>query len=149
MSAEPSDTATRVLLIDDSATVRLGVHALLAAQPGLRVVGECADGAEAVAAARTHRPDVALMDISMPGTDGITATGLVRSAVPECRVLILTMSTSAEDVARAHAAGASGFLSKATPSQDLIEAVRTVARGGSVWSSYARSVLGDTLDAAG
>jgi len=149
MNAEGPDTATRVLLIDDSATLRLGVHALLASTPDLHVVGECADGGEALDAARRHRPDVALMDITMPGTDGITATGLVRSAVPECRVLILTMSSSARDVERAHAAGASGFLSKATPSTELVEAVRTVAGGGSVWSAYARAVLGAALDRTG
>jgi two-component system, NarL family, response regulator DesR len=149
MDAGPPDSATRVLLIDDSATLRLGVHALLAATQDLHVVGECADGGEAVDAARAHRPHVALMDISMPGTDGITATGLVRAAVPACRVLILTMSNSARDVERAHAAGASGYLSKSTPSTELIEAVRTVAQGGSAWSAYARSVLGDALHRTG
>jgi two-component system, NarL family, response regulator DesR len=149
MNAGRPDTATRVLLIDDSATLRLGVHALLSSTPDLQVVGECADGGEAVEAARAHRPDVALMDISMPGTDGITATGLVLEAVPDCRVVILTMSNSARDVERAHAAGAAGYLSKATPSSELVQAVRTVANGGSAWSAYARSILGDALDRTG
>ncbi len=149
MNAGRTDTAKRVLLIDDSATLRLGVHTLLSTTSDLQVVAECADGGEAAEAARAHRPDVALMDISMPGTDGIVATGLVLEAVPDCRVLIFTMSDSAHDVERAYAAGAAGYLSKATPSTELVQAVRTVASGGSAWSAYARSILGDAFDRTG
>ena len=108
--------------------VRAGFSALLSAQPGLHVVGEAADGRAAVLAAREHRPDVVLMDIRMPGLDGIAATEQI-VAETEARVLVLTTFNLDEYVLQALRAGASGFLLKDAHADELTQAVLTVARG--------------------
>jgi DNA-binding NarL/FixJ family response regulator len=119
----------RVLLADDQALVRDGFRMILAAQDDMEVVGEASDGDEAVAATRELEPDVVLMDIRMPGTDGLEATRLLLGDATETRVLILTTFDHDEYVYEAFRAGASGFLLKDVPRSQLITAVRTVAAG--------------------
>jgi len=120
----------RVLLADDQALVRGGFASILAGQPDMEVVGEAADGAEAVELARTQRPDVVVMDIRMPRLDGIAATRLLleRHASP-ARVLMLTTFSQEAYVYDALRAGASGFLLKSAPPRELAGAIRTVAGG--------------------
>jgi len=120
----------RVLLADDQALVRGGFASILAGQPDMEVVGEAADGAEAVELARTNRPDVVVMDIRMPRLDGIAATRLLleRYASP-ARVLMLTTFNQEAYVYDALRAGASGFLLKSAPPRELAGAIRTVAGG--------------------
>jgi len=118
----------RVAIADDHALVRAGFRALIEAEPGLEVVGEAADGAEAIELARTAEPDVVLMDIRMPGTDGVAATGQITS-YGAARVLILTTFDLDEYVYAALRAGASGFLLKDTPPAELLAAIRIVAAG--------------------
>jgi DNA-binding NarL/FixJ family response regulator len=121
----------RVLIVDDQTIVRAGFAALLAAQPDIDVVGECGDGREAVHLAEVHRPDVVLMDIRMPGMDGIDATRRIvgEPANSATRVLVLTTFDVDEYVYEALSAGASGFLLKDATADDLVSAVRVVARG--------------------
>ena len=119
----------KVLIADDQAMVRQGFGALLAAQPDLLVVGDAADGAQAVNRTRALGPDVVLMDIRMPVMDGIEATRRIRTAPDAPRVLMLTTFDLDEYVYDALRAGASGFLLKDAPPGQLAEAVRTVSSG--------------------
>ncbi|MGE5689828.1 MAG: response regulator [Pseudomonadota bacterium] len=119
----------RVLVADDQALVRAGFRAILDAQEDVDVVGEAADGAEAVALARELRPDVVLMDVRMPGVDGIEATRRLLRDVDAPRVLMLTTFDMDEYVYAALKAGASGFLLKDAPRDQLVSAVRTIAAG--------------------
>ncbi len=122
-----------VLIVDDQAMVRAGFAAILDSQPDLSVVGQAADGGEAIALSRQLRPDVVLMDVRMPGTNGIEATRELMSPPPRYphvpRVIILTTFDIDEYVHDALAAGASGFLLKDAPPADLVHAVRIVAAG--------------------
>ncbi len=120
--------APRVVIADDQALVRTGFRMILTAR-GIDVVGEAADGAEAVAAVRRLRPDVVLMDVRMPTMDGLEATRRVVEQAPECRVLILTTFNLDRYVYAALAAGASGFLLKDVTPEHLAAAVRLVDTG--------------------
>ena len=122
---------TSVLLVDDQPLLRTGFRMILSAESDLRVVGEAGDGASAVELARRLRPDVVLMDIRMPGMDGIQATrALAGPGVEEpVKVLILTTFGLDEYVVESLRAGASGFLLKDAPPEDLVEAIRIVAAG--------------------
>lgn len=119
----------RVLLADDHELLRSGVASILATDPDIEVVGECDDGPTAVRATAVLRPDIVLMDVEMPGGDGITATAGVVAASPTTRVMVLTMFDLDEYVAGALRAGASGFLIKTTPPRELIAAVKACATG--------------------
>lgn len=125
-----------VLIADDQDLVRMGLRTLLEHAAGFSVAGEAADGLAAVELAHQLRPDVVLMDIRMPGIDGLTATERVLSdpAVSETKVLVLTTFEHDEYVFEALRNGASGFLLKNTPPQQLLEAIATVADGGSLLS---------------
>jgi DNA-binding NarL/FixJ family response regulator len=118
-----------VLLADDQELVRSGFRLILELADGIEIVGEAADGREAVRLAKELQPDVVLMDIRMPGLDGIEATRRLRQAGVEARVLVLTTFDLDEYVYAAVRAGASGFLLKDAPREQLVTAVRTVARG--------------------
>ncbi|MGH3209358.1 MAG: response regulator, partial [Trebonia sp.] len=124
-------TATRVLIADDQQLVRAGFKMILATQPGLDVVGEASTGDEAITLARTTQPDVILMDIRMPETDGIDATRRILADGGEAapRVVILTTFDLDEYVYDALRAGASGFLLKDVPPEQLIAGIRLVRNG--------------------
>ncbi|WP_405059779.1 response regulator transcription factor [Kribbella sp. NBC_01505] len=126
----------RVLLADDQALVRAGFRALLNAEDDITVIGEVADGAEAVAVARAEKPDVVLMDIRMPGTDGLAATRMIGAdeTLADVHVVILTTFDLDEYVFEALRVGASGFLVKDTEPVELLQAVRVVARGDALLS---------------
>ena len=124
----------RVLLADDQALVRAGFRMILKAEPGLEVVGEAGDGAEAVAFAGELEPDVVLMDVRMPVMDGIEATRQIVNGEGGPRVLVLTTFDLDEYVYEALRAGASGFLLKDAPENQLIAGIRIVADGGSLFA---------------
>ena len=136
----------RVVLADDQAVVRTGFRLILESEPDLVVVGEAADGRQAVEVARATRPDVVLMDIQMPGTDGLAATRELLDA-PEAartRVLILTTFERDEYVFEALRAGATGFLLKNSSPEDLVLAIRTVSAGDALLSpSVTRRVIAE------
>jgi len=119
----------RVIIADDQALLRGSLRILMDAAPGMLCAGEAATGREAVDLALRERPDIALLDIRMPGMDGIEAARQITAAIPETRVLILTTFDLDEYVYRALRAGASGFLLKDTPPADLLAAIRVVAAG--------------------
>ena len=119
----------RVLVVDDQELVREGLALILAAQPDIEVVGEAADGVDAVNLARSLKPDVVLMDVRMPQLDGIDAARRILAAQPSCHILVLTTFDVDDTVLAALRAGASGFLLKDAPRRSLIAAVRAVAEG--------------------
>jgi DNA-binding NarL/FixJ family response regulator len=119
----------RVLVVDDHPVVRGGIVALLDSADDVEVVGQAATGAEAVAAAGRLGPDVVLMDLRMPGMDGDEATALILAARPATRVVILTTYESDTSILAAIEAGASGYLLKAAPEEELVAGIRSVARG--------------------
>ena len=123
--------STRILLVDDQPLLRTGFRMILSAEPDFAVVGEAGDGASAVEIARRLKPDVVLMDIRMPGMDGIQATRALAGpgVVEPMKVLILTTFGLDEYVVESLRAGASGFLLKDAPAEDLVEAIRIVAAG--------------------
>lgn len=121
----------RVLLVDDQDLIRAGLRGILRARFGFEIVGELADGAGVVAAVERLRPDVVLMDVRMPGVDGVTATSQLRRSADAPPVLVLTTFEDEEILAGALRAGAAGFLLKGVPADDLQRAVRTVAAGDS------------------
>ncbi len=121
--------AIKVLIVDDQALVRAGFRMILEAQPDLEVVGEAGDGSAAIDAVRTLRPDVVLMDIRMPGIDGIEATRRLTEAGAQSRIVILTTYDLDEYVFDALTAGASGFLLKHVPPEELVRGVRVAASG--------------------
>jgi two-component system response regulator DesR len=122
-------TTLRLLLADDQALVRGALAALLNLETDLEVVAEVGRGDEVVAEARRVRPDVALLDVEMPGLDGIAVAAALRAALPSCRVLVVTTFGRPGYLRRAMAAGASGFVVKDTPARQLADAVRRVAAG--------------------
>jgi DNA-binding NarL/FixJ family response regulator len=134
---------TTVLVVDDQALIRQAVVALVRAEPDLRVVGEAADGLDALELARTLRPDVVLMDIRMPRLDGIEATRRICAdpGLAAVRVLILTTFEDDENVAMALRAGASGFVGKGTDPDALVDAIRTVHSGDALLSPTATRLL--------
>ncbi|MDQ1660295.1 MAG: hypothetical protein QOJ68_275 [Blastococcus sp.] len=124
----------RVLLVDDQALLRTGFRMILSAQPDLEVVGEAIDGADAVRQVAQLRPDVVLMDVRMPGMDGVQATAAITGAAGDTRVLVLTTFDLDEYAFAALRAGASGFLLKDVPPAELAGAIRAVAAGDAVVS---------------
>ncbi|MGY1689337.1 response regulator [Geodermatophilus sp. SYSU D01105] len=119
----------RVVLVDDQAMVRTGLRMVLAAEPDIEVVGEAADGAAGVRVVTDTRPDVVLLDVRMPGMDGLEAARRIVAAELPTRIVVLTTFDEDEYVAAALRAGVSGFLLKVAPPEDLVAAVRTVAAG--------------------
>jgi two-component system response regulator NreC len=136
-----------VLIADDHTIVRSGVRLLLQAEPDIEVVGEALDGGEAVALAESLRPDLILMDIAMPGTNGLEATRQIKARFPDMHVLVLTMHRSDEYFFEMLKAGASGYVLKGAETNELIGAIRAVARGEVfLYPTMARQLLQDYLN---
>ncbi len=139
----------RVLLADDQVLIRSGFAALIGSDADLEVVGEASDGAEAVRQASALRPDVVLMDIRMPGVDGLTAARQITGSpeLADVRVIVLTTFEADEYVLQALRSGASGFLGKSVEPEELLDAIRVVARGDALLSPRAtRSLIARFLD---
>ncbi|WP_018504760.1 response regulator [Parafrankia discariae] len=132
-----------VLLADDHPVVRAGIRAMLDTDPEIEVVAEASSGPDAVRRALAFTPQVVLMDLRMPGGDGVAATAEIRAALPATRVLILTTYESDRDILPAVGAGATGYLLKDTTTADLVAAIRAAVRGETVLSpSVAARILG-------
>jgi DNA-binding NarL/FixJ family response regulator len=140
----------RVVIADDEALIRDGFRMILGAQPEVEVVGEAADGSEAVEAAHAQRPDVVLMDVRMPKLDGIEATVRIVAAGLPSKVLMLTTFDRDEYVYEAMKAGASGFLLKTVPTERLVESIRLVAAGEALLSpEITRRLIEDFVNRPG
>lgn len=137
-----------VLLVDDHAIVREGLRAILEREPDMRVVGEGADGAGAVAQAVALRPDVVVMDVSMAGLNGVEATRRILHALPRARVVALSMHVDRQYVYAMFEAGAAGYVPKNVASEELIRALRVVAAGGSYVSPAIVGVAVEALRGA-
>ena len=122
----------RVIVVDDHPVVRSGIAGLIALDDGIEVVGQASDGAEAVDLARRLGPDVVLMDLRMPGMSGIEATEHIAAELPEVRVLVLTTYETDGDILGAIEGGASGYLLKAAPQEEIVAGIRSVAGGHTV-----------------
>lgn len=133
----------RILIVDDHAILRAGIRALLQFHTDLEVVGEAADGAEALRQVQSLKPDVVLMDIGLPGMDGLAATREIVSAYPKVRVLILTQHENREYVRPALKMGAAGYILKRAPDDSLIRAIRTVHDGGTYLDPGVSDILMD------
>ena len=141
--AETNDVL-RLLLVDDQKLMREGLRILLELEPDLKVVGEAENGEAALAAYAKHQPDVVLMDVRMPGMDGVEATWRLRERWPQARVIILTTFNDDEYVFEGLRAGALGYLLKDVSGAELAQAVRTVAAGGAlIEPSVAQKVLAE------
>jgi DNA-binding NarL/FixJ family response regulator len=134
-----------VVIVDDHPVVRAGLAGILAAEPDLTVVGEAASAQEAVTLARARQPDVVLMDLRMPGGDGVEATIGVLAAAPKARVVVLTTYDSDADILRAVEAGAAGYLLKDAARSDLVAAIRSAARGDTVLAPAVATRLVDRM----
>ena len=135
----------RVALVDDQEMVRVGFRLILQAEADLSVVGEAADGAAAVELAHAARPDVVLMDVRMPTMDGIEACGLIRDHHPSTRVMMLTTFDLHDYVHAALRAGASGFMLKDAPAEQLVDGIRIVANGDALLAPSVTQALIDEI----
>lgn len=124
----------KVLIADDHLIVRQGMRKLLETYPELQIVGECIDGEETVETARKLIPDLVIMDIGMPGMNGLDATRQIKKKFPEMKVLLLTMHAEKEYILKILQSGASGYLLKGAPIEELVTAIRTLDRGESYLS---------------
>ncbi len=139
-----SEKLVRVLIVDDHDIVRAGIRMLLDAQPDMAVVGEASDGKEAIEMAGSMKPDVVLMDISMPGTTGIEATRAIKKANSRIEIVGLTMHAEDRYFFQLLQAGASGYVVKGAAPRELLEAVRAASRGEAyIHPSLQRKLIGD------
>jgi DNA-binding NarL/FixJ family response regulator len=137
----PGADTIRVLLVDDHALFRRGLQATLELEPGIVVVGECGDGAEALERASELVPDVVLMDVRMPRHDGIEACSAIKQAVPSAKIVMLTMSDDEADLYEAIKAGATGYLLKDLAAEEVASSIRAVQAGQSLISPTLASKL--------
>lgn len=119
----------RILIVDDHPVVRAGLRGMLSGQPDFEVVGEAANGAEAIVMTKRLNPNVVLMDLRMPEMDGVTAIGQIKARHPEIQILVLTTYDSDSDILPAIESGATGYLLKDTPREELFQAIRAAAQG--------------------
>ena len=119
----------RLLIVDDHPVVRAGLRGMLSGQPDFEVVGEAANGAEAIVMTKRLNPNVVLMDLRMPEMDGVTAIGQIKARHPEIQILVLTTYDSDSDILPAIESGATGYLLKDTPREELFQAIRAAAQG--------------------
>lgn len=133
--------AVKVMLVDDHSLFRSGVRQLLQKQPGIEVVAEAADGLEGVKRAKTHQPDVVMLDLNMPGLSGLETLQLLRGELPQTAVIILTVSEEASELGEALRQGAAGFLVKNIDVDVLVSAIHKAARGESVIADCMTSKL--------
>ncbi len=140
--------AVRVVVVDDHEAIRDGARAILAREAGIDVVGEAADGEEAIRKTADLEPDVVIMDLSLPGIDGFEAMRRIAAAGRGTRVLVLTAHAPEKSLIRAMEAGAFGFVRKATAHQDLLPAIRTVLRGEVFLDAHSNRVLVRNLERA-
>lgn len=138
-----SEGKIKLLIADDHAILRQGLRRILEAQPDMTVVGEAATGAEAVKRAKQLKPDVVIMDVSMPEQDGIESTRQIVKST-HSRVLILSMHLEHQVISEAVSAGATGYLAKDSVDEELIAAIRTIVHGGSVFSSNVSRLLAES-----
>jgi DNA-binding NarL/FixJ family response regulator len=131
----------RVLLVDDHPVVRAGIEGILKSQPDIEVVGEASDGVEAIRLSQSLQPDVILMDLQMPGIDGVIAIKAINEQAHPPHILVLTTYDTDVDIVRAIEAGATGYLLKDTPREDFFVAVRQVAQGQTVLTPAVASRL--------
>lgn len=137
----------KILVADDHAVVRAGLEQLLNSQPDMEVVGEAKDGREALEKAKSIRPDVTLLDIAMPGLSGLEAVRLIKEAVPNTKIVVLSMHEKEAYVHQAFASGALAYVLKASPSSDVLEGIRAANRGEYFLSSKMRAeVIGRYLE---
>jgi two-component system response regulator DevR len=145
MNAGGAAAAITVFLLDDHEVVRRGVADVLEGDPGISVIGEAKNAAEALARVPALRPDVAILDVRLPDGDGVSVCRELRSRMPELKVIMLTSYSDDEALFEAIMAGASGYLLKQILGQDLVTAVRTVARGGSLLDPTATTAVLERL----
>ncbi len=131
----------KVLIADDHTVVREGLRQIMGKENDIEVVGEAADGLEALEMARMMRPDVVVLDVAMPGVSGLEVITLIREIVPECRVVVLSMHSKESMIHHMLDSGALGYVLKASPASDVIEAVRSAYRGEYYMSSKIRAEL--------
>jgi two-component system response regulator NreC len=140
----------KVLVADDHPVVRKGLQTFLSRQGHLRIVGEAADGDDALRKARALSPDVVLMDISMPGMNGLAVTEVLRKEAPEMKVLVLSVHTNKDYIFRVIQAGAHGYVSKEAPPEELLRAIESVAAGEPHFSEdIARAALNEFVSSGG
>jgi two-component system, NarL family, response regulator len=136
-----TDTPIRVLIVEDHLIARVGLSTIVDAQPDMTVVGEAANGTDAVSAHERLHPDVTLMDVRMPGTDGVEAIAAIRRRAPEARVVALSTYSGAEDIHRAMQAGAQAYLTKDVLDTELVKTIRRVFEGGMYLPPQAAAAL--------
>ncbi|MBV1788611.1 response regulator transcription factor [Marinobacterium sp. D7] len=141
-----NDTPIKVILVDDHPLVLDGIRARLEDEPGIDVVGEACNGLQAVEKAQALKPDVMLMDVSMPVMNGFEATRELRERCPEVRVLILSMHDNREYILQLIQSGASGYILKDVSSEEMVKAIETVHQGGTYFSSGASQTLFSRFD---
>ena len=140
-----TDEHARLLIVDDHPVVRAGLRGMLSGQPDFEVVGEAANGAEAVALTKRLLPDVVLMDLRMPEMDGVTAIEQIKAQHPDIQVLVLTTYDSDSDILPAIESGATGYLLKDAPREELFQAIRAAAQGKPLLTSAIAARLMDRM----
>jgi DNA-binding NarL/FixJ family response regulator len=141
-----TETPIRVILVDDHPFVREGIRSFLSDQPGFEVVAEASSGEEALRAVEEHKPNFILLDINMPGTNGLEIVAHLRKIVPEARILILTVHNTREYVLHVARSGAHGYILKEAPPEELLQAIRSIQSGQRYYSSAVAGYVFDEYE---